>query len=390
MGAFYNSRRGYGGGYGGWQAYRDGQMMRQGYGGYGYDPNGMSAGGIPERYRIPWSPRGREMASRPGVPLPARRGEQQYGRHAGGIQPVSNDAIDARNRVREALDHPDRHASLQLGDTSNFSKEEKDRIAGIAGAAAGQGGGFFTGILDYIVAFFQSLGGDKSMSQIVADRRAMRRASSVHTALSSAGYANLAERISGVQPDGQGGFVPAADSQGQHSGLYSFYNLPQHNRNLQDAAALGRAPTPKQAKHANEVFAEEVRKIYSDTEARKHMLELKGKNGNDSDGSWVANTYAERVADAIINDPKVKESGTFNYGANRESFTRQVREQLRRQHGDNHLKYHQNSDADRAALEDAKRKFDDPAYVTRPAAEPAIPTPAASLPRLESSLSRTT
>ncbi len=239
--------------------------------------------------------------------------------------------------LKFALKNPDSEAAKILGVLDHsLTDQQIDELDARVRAASGKNpDGFMTRMWDYIVTGFQSLtstftgnGKSGSFSEIKASRAALRDGAKVYEDLTRpningvAAFASLAERISGVTPDGAGGYKAVVDAQGNAKGIFRVELDKKINPQSASNSALedrGLQPTKAQRDRSEVLYAAEVSAMYQDAELRTLALKYRpqpgGKNTEAEDfvNDPKVSKRIETIVDRIISDPTLRSSGNFNY-----------------------------------------------------------------------------
>lgn len=202
------------------------------------------------------------------------------------------------------------------------------------------------GIWDYVATTFQCLVGQftgecgfKDFSNIKAARRAMRTAKPIYEALRVQGpdgissFTDMAERVSGIKPDGKGGFVPVLDERGNATGFYKVgldNTLDPKASYMAGVEDRGLQPSFEQRERSEAIYQEEVTKLYKDAEVQALVKKYRPnplKPGKDTEAVDFVNDprimrRITAIADRFMTDDALKKGGSFKYDR------KEVREKL--------------------------------------------------------------
>lgn len=322
-------------------------------GGPAPDPNAPASdptatGADPSRRTIGAPGPVRARANTPTGSPGSTRGGGQFRTSVQGTN-LGGEQMDAYNYVQFALNNPDTAAGANINLAQNsLTGEQKQQVAAIA-AHASKGPGFLSRMFDYLATGLQCLIGQftgecgfRDYGRLRAERTAMRSASQVYTELDAAGYGSLASNISGVEPDGRGGFVPVRDQNGAATGLLGRGVERIRNPQMQafnDAADIGATPSMAQIEGNERIYAEETARLYQDPAVRQrvdayrqHLQQYPGRNEEVDRFMRDNRQQIEAMADRMINDEQIRNSGRYNYAEHRAEIIQRISTRIRSEH----------------------------------------------------------
>lgn len=249
---------------------------------------------------------------------------------------------DIEAYVLNAANTPGSEAAKNLGLQQNrLTPEQKQDLQSRVGGAVEKPEGFlgglagmFTGLFDLLATFVQCLVGTftgecgfKDFGSLHGERTARHSAENVYESLSrkdasGVNYPQLAPSVSGVEPDGHGGYKPVQVN-GHDTGVLARLAHPDAARQADDIDA-GRRPSAEQLRRTNEMMHEGLKSLYLDPEVQARISydrqHIQSHPGADDEAQRFVEYYKQRIegiATQIITDPAIRAAGRYNYAAHR-------------------------------------------------------------------------